>query len=117
MPTVLLAEDDADLRVTFEYALSDPPDVTVDAVSDGRAALARLDGTVDAVVCDRGMAPVPGREVVASVEASRWSPPVVVVSSRLPDDALSEADVDSYLVKPVRVEHLRSVVVAALDGG
>jgi len=80
-------------------------------MADGRTTLDALDSSVDVLLLDRRMPEFSGPEVVDRLPESGFDGPIVVVSTREPDDSLSEDDVTDYLVKPVE----RETVVETLE--
>lgn len=97
--SVLIADDDAGLRETMKYWLSDR--WTVLEAGDGQEVLETLDDTVDVLVLDRDMPKVSGPEVVDQIDQTSFEGTVIVVSAYEPDTHLDETDVDGYITKPV----------------
>lgn len=111
MQTVLLVEDDLELRRMFRTAFVFEGYQVLEA-GDGLEALRSLDGAhIDVVVLDLGLPLVPGQVVLQEV-AARTHPqqvPVVVVVTGMagPHDHLQAACV---LRKPVAPDRLISTV-------
>lgn len=97
--TVVVAEDDDDLRETMKIWA--PDDWGVREASDGKEALERLDDAVDALVLDRHMKSLTGSDVVERLHETSFEGEIIVVSAYKPDDHLNEDDVTDYLVKPL----------------
>ncbi len=111
--TVLLIDDDADVRETYELYLADT--YTVRSAPDGATGLEQLDDSVDVVLLDRRMPGLSGAEVLAEIRASDIECRVVMVTAVAPDLDLLQMDFDEYLVKPVSESELRDVVAQMLD--
>jgi DNA-binding response OmpR family regulator len=110
--TVLVVEDDPNLRDLYRMALTSAGYVVV-AVEDGLDALRRLDDRApNAVVLDLALPRVGGRDVHREMRARPHTRnvPVVIVSGTDVDD-LNPADFASVLRKPA----LPDAVVAAVD--
>lgn len=102
--TVLLADDDDALRETLALWLRMDGRWLVREAADGAEALTRLDGAVDVLVLDRRMPRLSGTDVLARLDGTSFSGPVVVLSSRRADESLNESHVARYLTKPIRRE-------------
>lgn len=117
--TVLVAEDDADMRETLCLWLEREGPWDPIPVRDGREAMASLDASVDTLLLDRRMPELSGPELVDRLDETEFDGPVVVVSAYEPDEHLSGDDVAAYLVKPVDpvevVEALERAVSAVED--
>ena len=118
MPRVLVADDDPSIRRTLEKFLgSEGFDVVL--ADDGPTAEARVrDGDLDIVLLDLGLPGKDGLEVLESLAASAMGPPIVVVSGLDGMDATGRAiqhGAYDYLLKPIDVELLMSVMTRALD--
>jgi PAS domain S-box-containing protein len=114
---VLLADDNADLRDYVRHLLAD--DYEVEAVHDGRAALAAARArTPDLIISDVMMPGLDGFGLLREVRTDEQlrTVPVVLLSARAGEEARMEGldrGADEYLVKPfsarellVRVESL-----------
>jgi PAS domain S-box-containing protein len=115
--TVLLADDNADLRDYIRRLLTDHG-YEVETVADGEAALAALRARrPDILVTDVMMPRLDGFGLVAAVreDASLRNLPVVMLSARAGDDATVEgldAGADDYLTKPFSARELLARVAA-----
>lgn len=108
--TVLLADDNDELRETFRLWLSgDRWDCR--SAADGEAALAAADADVDVLVLDRRMPNLAGAEVVERLTDTTFDGQILVVSAYEQDMHLNESDVAGYLTKPIR----RQTFVDTLD--
>jgi CheY-like chemotaxis protein len=118
MRTILLVEDDLELRRMFRTALAFEGYRVIEA-GDGLEALRALDGTdVDALVLDLGLPLVPGQVVLEEVAArahTRQVPVVVVVTGMAgPHDGLQASCV---LTKPVAPDRLLATVRRCMAAG
>jgi two-component system, OmpR family, phosphate regulon response regulator PhoB len=111
MKTVLVVEDDQELRTVFRFALKNAGYRVVD-VEDGGDALRHVEHEApSAVVLDLGLPRVSGRDVqreLAAGDATRRIP-IVVVTGTATDD-LDEKDFAAILHKPVHVDTVVEVV-------
>lgn len=101
--TTLLVEDNAALRDSLVRGFGEW-NWTLEAVSTGRAAIARLARRdCDAIILDLGLPDVDGIEVLVAARQSGVTAPVLVLSAR---DAVEQrvqaldCGADDYLVKP-----------------
>ncbi|MBK5913839.1 response regulator [Rhodocyclus purpureus] len=115
-PTVLLVEDEAQIRRFVGLALADEGCAAVEcgSLSEARAAL-RLRAP-DLAIVDLGLPDGSGIELVRELRG--WSPaPILILSARSEEhdkiDAL-DAGADDYLCKPFGVGELRARVRAQL---
>ena len=105
MTTVLLAEDDADIRDLIAFRL-DRAGYTVRAVGDGVAALAAVEaGGVDLALLDVQMPGLTGLQVCRRLRANPATsdlPVIVVTAAARADDVAGgfDAGADDYIVKP-----------------
>lgn len=115
--SVLVVEDDADLREALEDTLT-ASDFTVATASDGAQALLRLaSDAVDVVVSDVQMSPVDGWELLDDLRRDWPSLPVVLMTAYGSIDqavkAIHRGAVD-YLAKPFDADELVGAVVKHL---
>jgi two-component system response regulator AdeR len=106
--TVLVVEDEPDLRETYIAALEREYDVR--AASDGDEALEAVDDAVDVVFLDRRMPGISGDEVLSELRDRGVDCRVVMVTAVEPDTDVLQMEFDEYLVKPVESDDLRSAV-------
>jgi two-component system KDP operon response regulator KdpE len=118
--TVLLVEDDRELRATLREALSveNYRVLTAASVADARAQLAHLGdaGTVDLVLLDLGLPDEDGEVLLSTLRRARRTP-VIVISARHTDEPkirLLDAGADDYLVKPFSLAELLARMRVAL---
>jgi signal transduction histidine kinase len=113
---VVLADDNADMREYVTRLLT--PDFAVEAVADGRAALAAIRGQLPDLVLADVMMPV--LDGFGLLKALREDPvtrevPIVLLSARAGEEARVEgmrAGADDYLVKPFSARELLARVGA-----
>jgi len=106
--TVLIVEDDAELRAVYRTALS-AAGFAVVAVEDGLDALNYVEHVQqpDAVVLDLGLPRLRGRDVYRelSTAASTSRIPIIVVTGE-PPDSLDQREFACVLRKPVDIDAL-----------
>ena len=114
--TILIVDDDADLRGMFHIVLA-LAGFEVREAADGYEALVMLeDGTAtDLIVLDLQMPRVGGLDVFAELQARNENVPIVVVTAYPPK--LSELPVECILEKPVTPEQLLAAVNECLAKG
>jgi CheY-like chemotaxis protein len=119
--SILVAEDDADIRDLFAMAL-EGAGVDVTAVENGEAALAALEQkTFDMIVTDMWMPRVSGLDLCKKVRAepATRNLPVLMLSAYGRLRGREEAKMvgaSDYLMKPLRPSQLISKVDAMLGG-
>ena len=115
--TILIVEDDDDLRRLFRTALA-IAGYSVEEASDGAAALQRIHyNPPDLVILDLSLPTVSGfmvHQEIAAHAHTRHIPVVVVTGSTMNLDHL---DVPCVLRKPVDPEALISTVRSCLESG
>jgi len=118
--TVLLVEDDRELRSTLRDALAveNYRVLTAATLHEARALLkqALATGDVDLVLLDLGLPDGEGETLLAALREQRRTA-VIVISARHTDDPkirLLDAGADDYLVKPFSVGELLARVRLAL---
>ncbi|MGO9712708.1 MAG: protein kinase domain-containing protein, partial [Polyangiaceae bacterium] len=114
---ILLADDDDDFRETFASTLRHEfPDTLVDCVADGQAALEAFDtGHHSVAIVDLRMPRMGGMaltELLRARRAARSVPIVVLTGMGGPAEwkHLSELGADGFLVKPVNVKDVATVL-------
>ncbi|ELZ44181.1 response regulator receiver protein [Halorubrum coriense DSM 10284] len=109
---VLVVEDRRDLAALYETWLEDEYDVR--SVYSGRAALESVaEHGADVVLLDRQLPGLSGDEVADSLDGNGCDAQVVMVTAHSPSPAVADLPVDDYVVKPLRVTQLHSIVETA----
>lgn len=108
MPTILIAEDDANLRLLIERQLKTRFDTLVAA--DGHEALETIGSRrVDLLVADIMMPRMDGFELVQNLRRRGSEMPVLMLTANQSFDAKRSgfrAGIDDYMTKPVNYEEL-----------
>jgi two-component system response regulator MprA len=108
MPTVLVVEDDHQLRDVVARVLREEG-LTVLTASDGQAALASASADTNAIVLDIGLPDADGRDVCLALRTRGVHAPVLFLTAR---DAVHErlagfaAGGDDYRTKPFHIPEL-----------
>jgi serine/threonine-protein kinase len=119
---ILVAEDDDDFRELLAYKLAlEFPDAEIITAVDGRAALAALEtkGTPSAAILDLQMPFLDGLSLTAELRAReecRAMPIIVLTASGGPKEwqRLSNMGVDRFMVKPVNLDDIVTVLRSAI---
>ncbi len=117
MQRILIVEDEDALRVGMVRALSKLPDVTVVAAGNVRDALIEIDRAApDAVISDLDLPDRLGAELLGELERRGIRAPVTFVSAytRELGAHIPRSSRVQVLDKPVSLEQLREIAVAAL---
>jgi DNA-binding NtrC family response regulator len=114
MTSILLVEDDADLRLLLEHVLLGA-DYEVDSAESVRAALALLDARAyDLVLADGRLPDGTGMSVAErAVEGGARALIITGYAFELPKEQLGRYE---FLLKPVRPKELLEAVARVLDG-
>lgn len=117
MFTILVVEDNADMRELFCTVLTDHGYRAIGAL-DGADALRVMEGEyVDLIVADLMMPNMDGYELTASLREARYELPILIVTAK---DQFTDmqrafrAGTDDYMVKPINVNELVLRVEALL---
>ena len=109
--TVLVADDDADMRAYLARSLGLFGVGHVVLAEDGRQALA-LARSADLVISDVMMPGLGGEALCRALHARTPGLPVLLVSGEPPTP---DSDADDFLAKPFNAEALRAHVLPLLD--
>jgi CheY-like chemotaxis protein len=121
-PTILVVDDQADIRLTIRLSL-EMKGYQVLLASDDREAMAALEKrTPDLVLLDITLPATSGWDLLAKLRADeRFGSLPVVVTSALPADQVAararELGATDHLPKPFDVDVLAETVRRALDSG
>lgn len=113
--TLLLVEDDADVRALLAMSLADQGYTVVEA-EDGMEAVERAQahtGRIDLIVCDVTMPRLGGRDAVARIWERRPQIPVLFISGYQEDPSIREAlsqETANFLAKPFSLQTLHGRV-------
>lgn len=110
--TILVAEDDDDLRLLLAKALQRRGFATREA-RDGVEALARIDDSVSLVVLDLNMPDVDGLEVLRQLRerpAERRMPVLVITGTEGAEAHAMALGASGYLTKPLEVAEVARIV-------
>jgi DNA-binding response OmpR family regulator len=108
-PTVLFVDDQPALADGYAATLEDHGYGTMVAYG-GRAALDRLDETVDVVCLDRRMPGLSGEETLEAIREAGYDCRVVMLTGVEPNEAVPDMPFDDYLVKPIDSDDLRETI-------
>ena len=117
--TILVVDDDADIRQMLEHYLSD--DYKVMLATDGEMALAKAKESIpDLIICDMMMPKTDGLTFLYEIKKIKplATIPVVMLSAKLQDaDRITafEQGADAYLTKPVSLKMLRARISQLLQ--
>jgi two-component system, OmpR family, KDP operon response regulator KdpE len=114
-PTILIVEDEPDIRQFLRSAFALEGYRVVEATSGRRAAIDAGTHKPDLAIVDLGLPDIDGVDVIRRIR--EWSPmPIIVLSARVQERAKIEAldaGADDYVTKPFAVGELLARVRAA----
>lgn len=116
MTSLLLIEDDDDVRFALRLALEDEG-YSVDVAADGRAGLARFaEAEPDAVLVDLRLPDISGFDVCRELRRRSLVPIIIVTAQDDTHDLVAglEAGADDYVTKPVVAKALSARIRAVL---
>ena len=110
-PTVLVADDDADILRLISQRLTHRGYRMLTAANGGEALDLARGRSLDAAILDGIMPGLHGHEVCAALRADRRTAhvPVILLTAKAADAderEAAEAGVDAYIAKPFRIEEL-----------
>ena len=116
--TILVVDDDADLREALAEQLALNDEFAVEAAADGAEALVKARGSpIDLVLMDVGLPDADGRELVRQLRKDGFRAPVIMLTGHDADtDTIQglEAGANDYVSKPFRFPVLLARVRAQL---
>ena len=115
--TVLLVDDDEDLRAMLGYVLRDAGWRVVEAGS-GEEALALAHKSVpDVIVMDQRMPGLTGAELLTQLRSTGVQIPAILITAARDASAVAAAvEVECYLIKPFDLQSLLALISRALSG-
>jgi two-component system KDP operon response regulator KdpE len=115
-PTILIVEDEPEIRLFLRTSLSAEGYRVVEAATGERGAIEAATHKPDLAIVDLGLPDIDGVEVIRRIR--EWSPmPIVVLSARAREQAkvgALDAGADDYVTKPFGVGELLARVRVAL---
>ncbi len=118
MKRILVADDEANIRLLFDELLS-ADGYQVTTVGSGREALRKLmKEPFDLLVADIKMPDINGLELLERIRELRNSIPVIICTSykHLQDDYIvGTSGVSAYITKPVNLDDLRGKIRDILE--
>jgi two-component system chemotaxis response regulator CheY len=129
MPTILIIDDEEDIRSVVKHHLTKANYKVIEA-KNGEEAIEKINEgdnplTIDTAICDIRMPKINGVEAISYFRKEFPSVPIIVITG-FPDTTLAvslmKKGVKDYLVKPVEKEKLlaavkKAVSERALSGG
>ncbi|WP_302083028.1 response regulator transcription factor [Salinibaculum rarum] len=103
--TVLIVEDEADLREMYRHFIEGKVN-TLREANDGKEAIEKWDEDVDVVVLDRRLPQKYGDEVLEEARERGLDAPVIMVTAVNPDRDITDMGFDDYFTKPIDRETL-----------
>lgn len=107
-PKVLVVDDESPLADAYADVLSD--EYQTEVAYDGEEALEKIDNEFDAVLLDRRMPGLSGKEVLDEIRSMEVNCGIAMVTAVEPDFDIVEMGFDDYVVKPVRDKKLHETV-------
>lgn len=106
-PTILIVDDEPDIREIYANRLNDSYNVRTSSGSD---ALGSIDDGIDVVLLDRRMPDVSGDELLSQIRERNIDCKVAMLTAVAPDFDITDLGFDDYLVKPASKEEINDVV-------
>jgi DNA-binding response OmpR family regulator len=110
LPTVLVVDDDASLRLLCRVNLELDGYRVLEAREVAEAEELLVSELVDLVLLDVHVGPESGIDLMRSVRERGSAPPIVLVTGSARLDAETQAEADGVVAKPFRLEELLGVV-------
>ena len=116
--TILIIEDDEDVRVTHAEVLEDGGYSVLQARDgmEGWEVFQQHHASIDLVVLDLKMPRMSGQELLSRIRGVDPGAKVIV-STGLSGEGLTDLQPDAIVRKPYRLTHLLSMIRQMLDGG
>lgn len=118
-PSVLLVEDDSNVRLSIKAMLQEMGISNISEAADGVEALRLIEGDPKKgfgfVVCDWNMPKKTGLELLRDVRETNKKTPFLMITARANKDSVALAkkhDVTAYIVKPFTFNELKAKVSA-----
>lgn len=116
-PTVLIVDDDEDIRVLLAEALRENGLRVLEAEAGNEALALVRHQDVDAIVTDQRMPGLTGAELVQELRERNIDVPTILMTAASQVQALAaRLGIDCFLAKPFGIDDLIRVVRRALDG-
>ena len=109
-PTVLVVEDEEELRRTYELWLASDYEVLTAAEGEEALELVEDGVAVDVVLLDRMMPGLSGKETLSEMRDRGVGAKFAMVTAVEPDFDIIEMGFDAYLTKPVDEDRLRDTI-------
>ena len=125
LPTVLIVDDDDDIRLGLRHMLTELEDFVIAEVGDGQSALdAMVDTQFDLLMLDINLPKVKGDVVLTMVgfDEGYQRPRHIVIMSAAGEPELIKSRpeaviVDRFIAKPFRYEELQEIVTDITQSG
>lgn len=105
-PTILVADDEAELTDLYATWLDDEYDVRT--AYSGKSAISQFDSDVSMVFLDRRMPNYTGDKVLEDIRAHEHDCPVAMLTAVDPDVDIVDLPFDEYIVKPVTRDQINA---------
>lgn len=119
-PTIMVVDDDADVRESFSVILVD--NYNIFTAASGEEALAKLRGRndINMVFLDYKLPKMNGLDFLKALQQYKIHVPVVMVTGRGTREIAVKAfqyDVQDYITKPFRVRDIQNIVFRVIEKG
>lgn len=115
MKTILIVEDDADIRDLIQMTLELTTDYLILSASDGVDAWEKINnGPIDLVVTDFRMPKMNGGELSRLIKERFPHIPIILISSYDPEEARIGHLIQSFIPKPIDPQLLKMTIEGLL---
>lgn len=117
MPTILIVDDEKNIRILFRDELEECGYTVLTAGSGAEALATIANNPVDLAVLDIRMEDMTGLEVLERLRQDHKTLPIIMCTAvrGLQDDfTVWDAHVSAYITKPVDLDELKEKIAAAL---